>query len=647
MSSLDKIRAQLRLTESSKSLNKLWSPKPIEFLKSGVFSQGLYFGWASLNLVYQLLELFLLAFVHYIFISPEALNLLRFFPSSSILAAVLSLQLRFFVRRSDFDPQAKKDHLRYTAQKLLQLGLILSLLATVYVLFFTTLHFSAPPIFRAVILAGIIGLCFDGILSFSFFSIPIARKIIVLPKLRMVAIASMLPSLACVYFDLPLLYLLFRVLPKGIATIFVVKAVMGLEWRSLFYHPGFQFVSPLWKKICQHSFLIQASLEFALLVGFSSIASDYQNAAILLFFIHKMYHVSLILQIKFGFRRFRELRILQVLPVMLKTGNWLKNIVLSFLIHSGFALLLLPVLYLKRNLLLWISPTGESIELSWLLWVAMGAYVLLKFISNSWLLSFDFSRLNKNLITACFSYQLGLGLCLFFAGYVLSSFINIEQLFVGMLLVDCLASFLFAIYLYHKFSGSYQSQLKQTFSRNAFFVELFEGEALSFRDQMRLEEFSKKTIKLNQRCLILDLGNSKSNAHELIFEVFKGRLLRMLPLYKMSSQALLDAIHLRKTSNTSKSQSESLVSALDLASRGKEEADSFFSFLRRLAETVSLIECSFWKAKSSNSFVHVLADSDRLRFMEVNKSSHEDVVSKRSAAIETTFKQLARVGDQA
>ncbi len=339
------IRRRLR-NQERKSL------KPTLYFFSG---QGRFLVWASGLFLIQIVEVAIIAAVHRVYFPPISTFGLRLVSGLSLLPIFLTLLIEF-QNRALYQNRVQEASLLPRQQVLSWarvLFLVFSVVGFAVIAFFavaTDLHLSTPPIFRALLLSSFVSLPWDAVIVFLFLNLR-SLGVYEIPRLRWVGVLSLVASLAALVANHSAIYLVLKLVPK--------IWISMLLWRALTRHP----ISALWsfsplrvfRQIPIHTALrsrviqslgVFCALEFVFLFVTHSLLKGQTNWGFVLYFVTRMSHFGILL----GAR------------LQLKTPELSEHHSKFWTLAALTSLCLLPLLYLKREVVFWTLPTGESFE---------------------------------------------------------------------------------------------------------------------------------------------------------------------------------------------------------------------------------------------------------------------------------------------
>lgn len=350
--------------------------------------QWKYLLWTTSLVSLQVVEVAILAWVHYVYLSAGSLEFLRIVSSVSLfgilsVVAVKSLPLERLagtVRNT-----GERQRIR-----VLQLGKLLFLAVALicagiafYIVQFTTLHFTAPPAFRAVLMAGLISLPFDVLSTFLFYHLRYFPQATLRKPYRLISIGFYILSLGFLYLDIPLAFLVCNVLPRFILIRALWRQTARESWLRIFVLK-IRKLSDAYLYI--HRFLPRlfwialglALLEASLYIVFSAVSRESPDAGLLIYFAHKICHVTLILGAKTVLILFNQSQLYRRARFSRGILRIQRQVWIGFLVYAAIATGLLPLLLMKRNVVGWASPVGETFQLSGTLMLALIVIVVIR-----------------------------------------------------------------------------------------------------------------------------------------------------------------------------------------------------------------------------------------------------------------------------
>lgn len=337
--------------------------------QSLLFRQGSYLLWTMALTVIQLLEIYILASSYSIFLSPVSLQILKLTSSltiAGVLAAYISRNLPFFEGNSadTLNNFRDKNFILFTARIMFLIFGLIALALTFYILTLSQLSLATPPIYRMIILAGIISLPFDVFNTYIFYNYRSLDTGWQPAKLRSISVTIYFFSLILLIFNLPLLYLLCKLTPRFIVTIQLLVRTGNGKLNSFLEISG-QEASRYFKEL--KIFLLELLrplslyiiLDASFYITFSYCSRHDSNFSLLLFVAHKMLHLLTILGIKSMFSLSRELFLMKVINDKSEQRTATMKIISGLLHFILIAVFFLPLFSVKQLLFLWADPTGE------------------------------------------------------------------------------------------------------------------------------------------------------------------------------------------------------------------------------------------------------------------------------------------------
>ena len=375
----------VRKLETAKTrMQRVANPAPIRFwdlLSAFFLRQSSYLLWSVTVIALQLLEVLTLAWVHFIYFPPESLILLR--ASSSFLCGTIcfSAGVRVYLSQRTKRSQVQyRGGLEALSHLVFWFGTACSTVAILWILFGTFLHLNSPPIFRAVMLGTLLVLPFDMLSTFQLYN---ARFLALSPperSTRLLALALNFLGLLLIALDLPLIYLLARLAPRFILLSSTFRMMKSSPLRLLY----FPRIVPHLLELASSGLLplfVVFTLEVSLFLSLNAFTRVQEDISVLVFLAHKLVHFGMILSVKSILewypriskaKRRRDAKLLTLLS---------RRFFIVCAICAGTAMLFTPVVMLKHDVLLWISPTGDYLEVSSLLLLVLALLIFFRTFS--------------------------------------------------------------------------------------------------------------------------------------------------------------------------------------------------------------------------------------------------------------------------
>ena len=368
------------------------------FLSFLLFRQWRYLLWTFVVIGLQLGEVSILAFVHFIYFPPESLQILRLLSGVSLVGilaakAMKGLQIDALAPGANSRSERQQMRVLLIAKALLLFGAVVSVAIASYITFGTTLHFTTPPIYRAILVSGLLALPFDLFSTFIFYNLSCFPKVVLRKNFRTIAVASYAIGLVFLYFGNPIFYMAMVLAPRFFLSGILWAKTSKQPWKALFTFRlekakdsglfFFHFV----RRLIPAVFYVGV-LDLSIYAVFHFVCEADANLALLLFFCHKMTHVATALGIKTNLYYGRQLAGSLAISDKKATRQVFVKLFVAVIFYAGIAMSLFPVLLAKRNLVFWASPAGEYTSLSTTLVLAMVAMVFsrsLSAICASWM----------------------------------------------------------------------------------------------------------------------------------------------------------------------------------------------------------------------------------------------------------------------
>lgn len=366
-SQLEKVRA--KSSEAIKLSQVIRSNRdPNRRFFSALFKrQKTYLFWITALMMVQISEIAILAFSHFIFFPPESLDILRVLSSLSFIGILAAFNTRFFDYKKELSaPMSTR--MIFCARFLFLAAACISLLLSAYVIFFTNLHLSTPPIYRAVILAGIMGLPFDILNTFVIYNLKHFDVSPIRGKFRIYSCASLITALIFLALGNSAFYLAFILLPRLFFSTYLWRKITGSSFSFLTFHrhaeSGLPAYLTAFLKSLAPVFALYAAMETSLFLIFGRLVHFDADLALIVFFCHKIIHVATILGVKSNFIFARHIRFLSFIGEKRSIANVYRALGWITAFYASICLFLLPLIFLKKEVLLWASPIGDYFELT-------------------------------------------------------------------------------------------------------------------------------------------------------------------------------------------------------------------------------------------------------------------------------------------
>lgn len=342
-------------------------PESVAFFRALLFRHRFYLLWALALVGVQVLEVVLLRFLYFIYLPPISLSILRILSSVSIVGLLTAWGFRSFFW-GDPDGSFAREHERCALARrivnvLFAVGSLISVLLAGSLLLFSGVHLSSPPIFRAVLLAGIVSLPAVLSLSFLFYSFPSLTKYPITFKFRRWFFLGIALSLAALCFDQPLLYLLFRIVPDYGILFFLRRALLKASatqirtgsierWRKWFFEHSLPTMA------------LYVGFEASFYLVLDPLAAADERLPLLIYIAHKLLHIITLLIFKSGMVFHPPLFTADRMRLPILRGETRARFVSATFLFLLVVPLFLPMLLLKDFAMSGYLPTGEELSLS-------------------------------------------------------------------------------------------------------------------------------------------------------------------------------------------------------------------------------------------------------------------------------------------
>ncbi len=162
--------------------------------------------------IVQLLEMLLLMHLHFFFVPPGSMHVLAVM--SVLHTAALSVALS--LKRSAAHPFEKRSlaiaRLNYALKTSIACFAAAALVLGAVVIFATDIHFTSPPLYRAMLMSWIAGLPLEAGIIMGLYTLGRRRQALLGRRLTFFQIAHVSLGLSCIALDLPLFYVLSHIL---------------------------------------------------------------------------------------------------------------------------------------------------------------------------------------------------------------------------------------------------------------------------------------------------------------------------------------------------------------------------------------------------------------------------------------------------
>lgn len=434
----------------------------LPYLWHCIARQGAYLLWTASLLLIQVLEVAVLAFFHNIYFPPESLFALRLISSVSMLGILFALNSRMRIYQSPEAPTDLKElgpalspqiRTELLGKIVFLLANCASLLLIVYLTWGTTLHFTSPPIYRAVILSGIIALPWDTLTTFLFYNLGVLKRPVPPRPFRVYSITCYLLALLCLAANLPLLFFIVRVLPRPILTGYLWHHAVGGRLRDLFRFRKelFQREKAFFRAYAYSlgwTFALFSLYEMSLYFLYAPLAIFDPNISLIIFFSHKLIHLGNVFGIKLSLIYLPRLKTSLVIGERRLILKRQRQIIVGMLLYLSLASSFLPLVLMKHEVLMWAAPTGEKLYMGWPLTFILLLLVFFRGAAAtllSWLLGTTLSYRQGLFLAAIILLPNGIWLL---SPNFLAAFLPFHVLFGAVLVVDIVSSLFVAIFAF-------------------------------------------------------------------------------------------------------------------------------------------------------------------------------------------------------
>ena len=206
------------------------------FLFSLLRHQRSYLIWTLYLVFFQVLEVFCLASTHYVYFPPESLVFLRLLSTGSVFSILFAVIVRISLKTQGGEHDRTVHWIRVGARFIFWLGLAISYLILLWVLLKTRLHLSSPPIYRALLLSGLVAFPMDCVSTFLLYNSRTLGSQGLPVRYRVLSYFSLFASLIFLVANWPGLFLLAKILPR----FFFFRRL----WSAAFRGPFFESLAP-------------------------------------------------------------------------------------------------------------------------------------------------------------------------------------------------------------------------------------------------------------------------------------------------------------------------------------------------------------------------------------------------------------------
>jgi general stress protein CsbA len=370
------------------ALDRRWRFLPalsFPFLSFLLARQSAYLLWVVATVLIQVVEVLLLASAHYVYFPSESLTFLRVLSTVSLLGVVGALAIRLSLHdarreKTEESFNGPDSRFRALARTVFAFALTISAVLILILLLGTKLHVSSPSIFRAMLVGGILVLPFDIVSGFLLYNLRTLGAPPFSNRLRGILFLALLLSLVPLYYGNALLYLVLRILPHVWVTKYVWKLCFRQPFLNLFIVHRATADEQLFLRGVLHrlsgGFLFVVVSEAAFYAIFYKISRYDSNAALLVFFLHKLIHLGSVLGTKTALMFATDLhRRVGIGPL-----RWFyaarRKLLTAGCLYGLCSAAILPALLVRQEVLMWLSPVGTLITFSWSTALVLGASVL-------------------------------------------------------------------------------------------------------------------------------------------------------------------------------------------------------------------------------------------------------------------------------
>lgn len=353
------------------------APLSVAGLSAVARQHGRYLAWLLVNLALQIAEVGILAKVHFVYLPPTSLEILRVLSALSFLGVVTPWAIQR-ATLDDASPRVVTERVvRRAARALFVVGLLASLALASLLALSTELRFSTPAVFRAVLVGTILAMPFDVASTSLYYHLGRFPTRVLQRDYRAISIALHALALVPLALDWPLIYLAMVVAPR-IASAAAVWRVVGSGLGDLYRASPVadEQEQRLWRdvrRLALLSFGKLALMEAAMFATYAGVTRTEPNFPLLLYLAHKLIHVVTVLGLKsalsLGPRLERSARLRDAPGI----ADAKRRLTVTLFAALGSSALLLPILVAKRQILTWVSPLGVPFDFT----PALGAAVFL------------------------------------------------------------------------------------------------------------------------------------------------------------------------------------------------------------------------------------------------------------------------------
>lgn len=303
----------------------------------------------------QIGELVLLAKLYFVVVPPSSLGILTVLSVAHTASISIALSLRSAIRESSDLPDPAVVANRYIVAVSYGMTALAFVLALALVLF-TNSAFDSPPIYRALVLSWIFALPFEAALIMGLYTLNIRGVLLVSRVLWRLQIFQIFASCACIYVNAPLVLLCARL------------GALLLSIRILYPANSWRFRMALEVRTAPPAFrrLIARGVGAALmeLAGkmllFRVMVLD-AEIALLGLLLQRFIHVASAFSLRTAYQlRHNFCRAAAYGSVRIR-GRLASRFTILSLAGVAPATLLIPLVFVREELLAWLSPYGEEV----------------------------------------------------------------------------------------------------------------------------------------------------------------------------------------------------------------------------------------------------------------------------------------------
>lgn len=378
---LQKVLSGVKQKDAARSFLAEIPPLSLALIRVSLFSSGRFLIRGAFFSLMQLAEALALMKAHYFFLPPSSLGVLSVLSVLHTAALAIALGMRESCLEAISNKRApwlsESALISSVLVSVVLWSVVASFVMALCIVLFSGIHFTSPPIYRAMLMGWIVGLPFEVAILLGLYSAKSRRLVIQGRRLLWCLVGEGSVGVVTIVCNLPILYLFckFGFLLFALMLLFPRRSIEGITAVNA------QVSRPVIRRVVRSLFVRGCGPAFFELAGkvlYLPFALLDPSLAITLLVSHRLMHIAS----AFALRGSRLIS--RVFQRMLVYGDArqrslvIRRAVVVVVVSAACSVLLLPALLARYQLASWSSPHNEYIDLSVWLFVVFGVLLLVR-----------------------------------------------------------------------------------------------------------------------------------------------------------------------------------------------------------------------------------------------------------------------------